>query len=331
MTKLKTTPNRVGIRNSTDYSPFGVELDGRTVSLEGYRYGYQGSEKDNEFKGEGNSYTTEFRQLDPRLGRWLSVDPLFAKFPSKSPYVGIDNNPIYLIDVNGDSTFVTKIGEGKYNVIGGNTAGDHNGIFIKNEDGSIGEMIGYSLAPESFYNPEDKKWMGTIDVSDQSGRDFLNRNTRNLPGLIDYIANARNNKKYDFKSTNGTNVVKYKTHEEYYRGMPIMGKVNGQRVFASARDIGNVFAGYVAASHGIDPFSTRLAFDSYQSYKSGEITSEHSSSKIPQAIGYSLGNLILYNKLVESYGGLPSYPPSKQPKDIPTVILGKNNVLKVFY
>ena len=40
----RNTLNRVGIRNSTDYSPFGVELDGRTVSLEGYRFGYQGSE-----------------------------------------------------------------------------------------------------------------------------------------------------------------------------------------------------------------------------------------------------------------------------------------------
>jgi RHS repeat-associated protein len=88
----------VGIRNSTDYSPFGVELDGRTVSLEGYRFGYQGSEKDNEFKGEGNSYTTEFRQLDPRLGRWLSVDPLFEKYSWQSPYCAFNNCSILLCD-----------------------------------------------------------------------------------------------------------------------------------------------------------------------------------------------------------------------------------------
>jgi RHS repeat-associated protein len=81
-----------------------VELDGRTVSLDGYRFGYQGSEKDNETKGNGNSYTTEFRQLDPRLGRWLSVDPMFAKFPWQSPYVSFDNNPILLIDHLGTET-----------------------------------------------------------------------------------------------------------------------------------------------------------------------------------------------------------------------------------
>jgi RHS repeat-associated protein len=97
---------RVGIRNSTDYSPFGVELDGRTVSLDGYRFGYQGSEKDNEFKGEGNSYTTEFRQLDPRLGRWFSIDPVAKKYPFQSPYVSVDNNPLYLADSKGDDGIV---------------------------------------------------------------------------------------------------------------------------------------------------------------------------------------------------------------------------------
>jgi RHS repeat-associated protein len=71
------------------------------VSLEGYRFGFQGSEKDNEFKGEGNSYTTEFRQLDPRLGRWLTSDALEKKYSDLSPFVGIGNNPIIYFDADG--------------------------------------------------------------------------------------------------------------------------------------------------------------------------------------------------------------------------------------
>jgi len=67
-----------------------------------YRYGYQGSEKDNEVKGEGNSYTTHFRQLDPRLGRWLTIDPKASSLPWQSPYCSMDNNPILLNDVLGD-------------------------------------------------------------------------------------------------------------------------------------------------------------------------------------------------------------------------------------
>jgi RHS repeat-associated protein len=61
-----------------------------------YKYGYQGSEKDDEIKGNGNSYTTEFRQLDPRLGRWLSIDP--KPEAGVSPYSSMDNNPILFND-----------------------------------------------------------------------------------------------------------------------------------------------------------------------------------------------------------------------------------------
>jgi RHS repeat-associated protein len=65
-----------------------------------YRYGYQGSEKDNEVNSSnGTSYTTEFRQLDTRLGRWFSSDPVFQ--PWQSSYTSMDNNPINYTDVRG--------------------------------------------------------------------------------------------------------------------------------------------------------------------------------------------------------------------------------------
>jgi RHS repeat-associated protein len=51
--------------------------------------------------GDGNSYTTEFRQYDPRLGRWLSLDPMMMEFPEQSPFVAFDNDPISLIDPEG--------------------------------------------------------------------------------------------------------------------------------------------------------------------------------------------------------------------------------------
>lgn len=66
-----------------------------------YRYGFNGMEKDNEVKGEGNSYTTEFRQYDPRLGRWLSVDPLAGKREWLSPYNFVQNNPLSSVDKTG--------------------------------------------------------------------------------------------------------------------------------------------------------------------------------------------------------------------------------------
>ena len=77
-----------------------MEMNGRGFSGS-YRFGYQGSEKDNEVSGDGNSYTTEFRQLDPRLGRWFSVDPIESSYPYITPYASMHNNPINLTDVRG--------------------------------------------------------------------------------------------------------------------------------------------------------------------------------------------------------------------------------------
>ena len=88
----------------SDYEPFGMLLPGRHGSAGDYRYGFNGMEADDELKGEGNSYTTEFRQYDPRVGRWLTTDPLASKFPWQSPYVGLDNNPINKVDPSGLAT-----------------------------------------------------------------------------------------------------------------------------------------------------------------------------------------------------------------------------------
>jgi len=84
-----------------DYYPFGQEIASRSAVGTSYKYGYNGMEKDDEVSGEGNSYTTEFRQYDPRLGRWKSLDPLMMQFPWMSPYVAFDNNPIYFVDPYG--------------------------------------------------------------------------------------------------------------------------------------------------------------------------------------------------------------------------------------
>ncbi len=65
-----------------------------------YRYGYQGSEQDNDLSGAGNSYTTFYRELDPRLGRWMSYDPKPRAW--ESPFASMGNNPICNNDILGD-------------------------------------------------------------------------------------------------------------------------------------------------------------------------------------------------------------------------------------
>jgi len=309
-----------------------------------YRYGFNDMEEINEFNNSNSIYNSEYRQYDGRLGKWMSIDPLVQKFPWQSPYVGMDNNPIFLMDPNGDSTFVNKNSNGTYSVIGGNLDGDHNGIFIQKADGSIGEMIGYSVTPESFYCSdcdvlEKDKWMGTINTTDQSGRNFLNNYQKNYPGLLKYIGNAEGGEKYDFKRTNGGDESIYNVESDYYRGMPLMSTVNNQRVFASARDVGNIGAGLTAGLSGMSWGIARFGFDlleTKQHYnETGNInwTTETTSTQYSQKVGFEIGAIMYYNNQVHSNPTIYGWGSSNQQylKKIPTAVLAKKNLIKKFY
>jgi RHS repeat-associated protein len=86
------------------HSPFGVELKGRNLkknNAKNYRFGFQGMEADDQVKGDGNSYDFGARMLDPRLGRWLSVDKYFSKYPNQSSFGFVLNCPIFYVDPDG--------------------------------------------------------------------------------------------------------------------------------------------------------------------------------------------------------------------------------------
>jgi RHS repeat-associated protein len=89
------------VQTYANFDPFGMEQVGRNYSPAGYRYGFNGMEKDNELMGEGNAYDFGARIYDARLGRWLSVDPLADKYPAFSPYNFCLNNPIMFVDPDG--------------------------------------------------------------------------------------------------------------------------------------------------------------------------------------------------------------------------------------
>jgi RHS repeat-associated protein len=58
-----------------------------------------------ENEGRGNSYDFGARILDPRVGRFLSLDPMMNSFPWQSPNVFAGNDPINYIDLNGENAF----------------------------------------------------------------------------------------------------------------------------------------------------------------------------------------------------------------------------------
>jgi RHS repeat-associated protein len=83
-------------------------MPGRTYrATTSYRYGFNGKENDNEVKGvEGSQQDYGMRIYDPRLGRFLSVDPLAYSFPYFTPYQFSGNMPIAAVDLDGLEQYV---------------------------------------------------------------------------------------------------------------------------------------------------------------------------------------------------------------------------------
>lgn len=92
---------------------------------EGYRYGFQGQEMDDEIKGTGNSLDFSNRIYDSRLGRFLSIDPITADFPFVTPYNFAENRVIDGIDLWGLQYL--RADEARINITGG-------GVMLKREN-----------------------------------------------------------------------------------------------------------------------------------------------------------------------------------------------------
>ena len=89
------------IRTASAYYPYGSMFPGTNAGLADYEHGYQGKEEFDQLYGEGNAYNFGARIYDPRLGRWLSVDPKAKDSPENSPYIAMGNDPVNRIDKGG--------------------------------------------------------------------------------------------------------------------------------------------------------------------------------------------------------------------------------------
>lgn len=85
---------RGGVERARIFHPEGV-------AATKYRYGFNGKEFDNEPKGLGNQTDYGMRMYDPRVGRFLSVDPLAVSYSYYSPYHFAGNSPIRNLDLDG--------------------------------------------------------------------------------------------------------------------------------------------------------------------------------------------------------------------------------------
>ncbi len=165
----------------TDYYPFGMPMPSRHSAGNQYRYAFQGQEKDSETGKEA----FELRLWDARIGRWLTTDPYGEFF---SPYLGMGNNPVSTIDIDGGCTDCTACPDAclKLNI---NQVPTGQGISYDFDNDS------FSLVKESQANLLNTAIIGDLTVSE-----FVGVNTSDIQFL--YPANANPKLAIDWNKKN---------------------------------------------------------------------------------------------------------------------------------
>ena len=278
-----------GVQQINHYYPYGDLFPNTSNDSSGNRYKYTGKESGDEI----GLYDFSARFLHTRFGRFTTIDPLAEKYPDISPYAYCNGNPVNFVDPDGRSTWVVANGDGTYSVKGGNLEDNDLNIYVVDydEEGKIriGESIGKSSSITSFYDSDNHAWKegSIINPMDASGYDFISELIQSDPSLIEYILKARTNHAYDFKATNGTRSKIQGI--DVYRGMPIAINSDGTTIYSSARDIGNMIAGYIAGSKGLTWWMARMGFDAYQSIAEKGYVPEGMSTQNAQLVGWKYG------------------------------------------
>lgn len=177
------------IASAQDYYPFGMSMPARTftaATIGNYRYGFNGKENDNEVKGgTGEQIDYGMRVYDPRIGKFLSVDPITAKYPGLTPFQYASNSPIGGIDEDGLEWAPTKDKSG-YNWVGYNSDGTAKSGSIASASISKG---GFSY----YYGSDAKTQTGFLDI--------FSNNIENGTGKASEIHDATADYNYNIKFT----------------------------------------------------------------------------------------------------------------------------------
>lgn len=195
-------------KSHLNYFPFGMTMPGRSYSSDAYNHGYQGSLKDNEIVGNDNHYTTYYRELDPRLGRWWSIDPKSENMPWQSPYCSMDNNPILYNDPLGDwvkgAGFFRNVFNSDKKIKAQDFSRNHEGSTLRkteNGDYTVSWVTKGENTKQTNSNGEETTTIGDVAhikaFTDKNSNDLSDHGNAffNFMGLLDYgVSNLRGSK-----------------------------------------------------------------------------------------------------------------------------------------
>ena len=180
ITDEPTDAETPAVESLTDYYPFGMTMPGRSYNAHTLRHGFTGHEKESDL-AEG-IYTTEYRLYDARVARWLSVDPLFEKYVSMSPYNYCMLNPVMMVDPDGRSLAVLQAPKGAVRQ-------GHLAILIQNKDGK------WALYSKNGTNEKGgiKGKNVTKDNYEKDGKRIIDKGQHTFDSVKDFLNNDEHN------------------------------------------------------------------------------------------------------------------------------------------
>ncbi len=109
---LQVVHTRGALLEETHYYPFGGRLSGICSNAAGKlenKYKHIGKELQSKEFSDGSGleqYDFGSRFYDPQIGRWHTQDPRADKWPEYTPYTYTLNNPINLVDLDGEDVYI---------------------------------------------------------------------------------------------------------------------------------------------------------------------------------------------------------------------------------
>jgi hypothetical protein len=154
--------------------------------------------------GGGNTYDYGFRIYNPKVAKFLSVDPLTGSYPMLTPYQFASDNPILNIDLDGlegvdylKSQVISSDGKAmfqvsdknntayypiKANLVNGTMHIEHNGKNIQFNPSSAPTMLGLAVNPGFYYSLNIRSF----------SKSFLSFTDNQLPRLVTGATNLEN-------------------------------------------------------------------------------------------------------------------------------------------
>jgi RHS repeat-associated protein len=269
------------------YLPFGeLFVSQRNCEFDS-RYKFTAKELDNE-----TSYTYfGARYYDSDLSVWLSVDKLSDKYPSISPYAYAANNPVKLIDPNGDSLWINGSNGEKFLYTPGQ---EYKGSdeFIAKAANTLNESIGKSNTANRMVGElSESEYNYNIIQSDESNYTPDNQTTTS-----DYLSSE-----IFYKKGGGTIQWNPTGNGESTYEQSSPGKVIAK--LAKRPDINLLHE----LAHAWDNMAGLLTNEqtSYKGLKVSEWTGVRTENMIRKEMGLPLRT---HYGVIENNGG-PSYPP----------------------